>query len=61
MELDQWLDKNEETLTERALVLADIVSDMIWGGERGWEAASDEQFKYLAKTLRERLRKGAVA
>ena len=40
----------------RAERLARIASDMLWGGEHGWEEATDEQFDALCKKLRERLR-----
>jgi len=43
-------------LNERALILADIVSYEIWGGARGWERATDEQFAILVGTLKEKLR-----
>jgi len=43
-------------LNERALILADIVSYEIWGGARGWERATDEQFEVLVGTLKGKLR-----
>jgi hypothetical protein len=46
----------EDGLTGRALELADLVSDMIWGGERGWERADNEQFKHLKRKARERMK-----
>jgi hypothetical protein len=46
----------EDGLTGRALELADLVSDMIWGGERGWERATKEQFKYLKSEARKRMK-----
>ncbi len=45
--------------TERALELADLVSELVWGGERGWERCTDEQFKILKSTLTKRYRVGA--
>ena len=49
----------EDGLTGRALELADMVSDMIWGGERGWERADNEQFKQLLQQARTKLRPDA--
>ncbi len=49
----------EDGSTGRALELADMVSDMIWGGERGWERATNEQFKYLLQQARTKLRQDA--
>ncbi len=46
----------EDGLTGRALELADLVSDMIWGGERGWERATNEQFKHLKSEARKRMK-----
>jgi hypothetical protein len=46
----------EDGITGRALELADLVSDMIWGGERGWERADNEQFKYLKSEARKRMK-----
>jgi hypothetical protein len=43
-------------LTGRALELADTASDMIWGGERGWERATDSQYQALLRILRNRLK-----
>ena len=42
--------------TERALILADTVSYEIWGGARGWERATDEEFDTLVRRLKEKLR-----
>ncbi len=39
----------------RAYELARITSDMLWGGEHGWETATDDQFNALRARLRERL------
>lgn len=39
--------------TERALVIADAVSDLIWGGERGWEHP-EADIEALIQQLRER-------
>ena len=60
-QIEERIDKpifheEEERVLVRALDLADIVSDMIWGGERGWEGCTDAQFRHLTKTLRERLK-----
>lgn len=49
-------EEDEEGITERAYALADMVSDMIWGGERGWELATKEQFDYLKTEARRRMR-----
>ena len=46
----------EDGLTGRALELADLVSDMIWGGERGWERANNEQFAHLKREARKRMK-----
>jgi hypothetical protein len=46
----------ESDIQGRALELADTVSDMIWGGKRGWEIATDSQYQSLLRTLRDRLR-----
>jgi hypothetical protein len=46
----------EDELTGRALELADLVSDMIWGGERGWECADNEQFAHLKREARKRMK-----
>jgi hypothetical protein len=46
----------EDGPTGRALELADLVSDMIWGGERGWERATNEQFKHLKSEARKRMK-----
>ena len=46
----------EDGLTGRALELADLVSDMIWGGERGWERANNEQFVHLKREARKRMK-----
>ncbi len=43
---------------ERALVLADAVSDAIWGGERGWEGCSDSQFAGLKSRIYKKFRSG---
>ncbi len=47
---------NEDGLTGLALELADMVSDMVWGGERGWERATMEQFKHLKREARKRMK-----
>ena len=47
----------EDGLTGRAIALADMVSDMIWGGEQGWESATDEQFKFLLRNARQQMRR----
>jgi hypothetical protein len=47
---------NEDGLTGLALELADMVSDMIWGGERGWERATKEQFAHLKREARKRMK-----
>jgi hypothetical protein len=49
---------SEDGLTGRALELADAVSDLVWGGERGWEKATDEQFRQLKQELRLKFRAG---
>jgi hypothetical protein len=46
----------EEGITERAYILADLVADMVWGGERGWELATKEQFAHLKAEARRRMR-----
>jgi hypothetical protein len=46
----------EDGLTGRALELADLVSDMIWGGDRGWERANNVQFKHLKREARKRMK-----
>ena len=46
----------EDGLTGLALELADMVSDMIWGGERGWERATKEQFQHLKAEARKRMK-----
>lgn len=46
----------EDGLTGRALELADLVSDMIWGGDRGWERADNEQFAHLKREARKRMK-----
>ena len=48
--------KIDKQVLERALDLADTVSYEIWGGTRGWERATDEQFQTLLKRLKEKLR-----
>jgi len=40
---------------QRAQQMTELVSDMLWGGEHGWESATDEQFKELTKAARKRL------
>jgi hypothetical protein len=52
-EEDHW---NEDGLTGLAVELADMVSDMIFGGERGWERATKEQFKHLKREARKRMK-----
>ncbi len=46
----------EDGPTGRALELADLVSDMVWGGERGWERANKEQFAHLKREARKRMK-----
>ncbi len=46
----------EDGITGRALELADLVSDMIWGGARGWECADQEQFEHLKREARKRMK-----
>ncbi len=46
----------EDGITGRALELADLVSDMIWGGDRGWECADKEQFEHLKREARKRMK-----
>ncbi len=52
-EEDHW---NEDGLTGLAIELADMVSDMLWGGERGWECATKEQFEHLKREARKRMK-----
>lgn len=47
-------------VTQRSLTLADTVCYEIWGGSRGWEGATDEQFDSLVKRLKEKLRSGTT-
>ena len=49
-------DMTEDGPTGRALELADLVSDMVWGGERGWERANKEQFAHLKREARKRMK-----
>jgi len=46
----------EDGITGRALELADLVSDMIWGGARGWERADQEQFEHLKREAGKRMK-----
>ncbi len=55
-EEEHW---NEDGPTGLAVELADMVSDMIWGGERGWERADKEQFKHLKREARKRMKAGS--
>jgi hypothetical protein len=50
----------EDGLTGRAMELADMVSDMIWGGERGWERADKAQFQHLKREARKRMKAGGI-
>lgn len=45
----------ERTLVERGDRIASIVSDKLWGGECGWETATNQQFNGLCDLLRQRL------
>ncbi len=47
-------------VTERSLILSDMVCYEIWGGSRGWEEATDEQFDSLVQRLKEKLRDGST-
>ena len=50
-------EEDEERITERAYVLADIVSEMLWSGDRRWERATREQFQHLKAEARRRMKK----
>lgn len=53
---EQALEIAESALVERGDRIAGIVSDKLWGGECGWESATDAQFNSLCDLLRQRLR-----
>lgn len=44
--------QSDECMRDRARELAEVVSDVVWGGEHGWEFCSDEQFRHLKMTAR---------
>ncbi len=50
------VDSSDRDTLERSLILADIVSLELWGGTRGWERATDEQFQTLVSRLKAELR-----
>ena len=44
--------KETDEKTKRAYLLASVVCERLWGGEHGWETASNEEFSTLLANLK---------
>ena len=44
-----------DEISSRQNIITSVVCDMLWGGEHGWETATEEQFEALLQSVRQRL------